>query len=103
MGVQRCPPARARRGERHVVNRLDGSRCFDCTAGHPLPLLYRGAAHSKCNLKEGKKNTKQYKIPVFFHNLKNYDGLYLYCFSHLQSSLKENWLKEDLEIDAISL
>ena len=35
---------------------------------------YRGAAHSKCNLEEGKKNTKNYKIPVFFHNLKNYDG-----------------------------
>eukprot|EP01050_Picozoa_sp_SAG11_P029037 SAG11_NODE_8012_length_1069_cov_146.385567_1_plen_322_part_10 len=35
---------------------------------------YRGPAHSKCNLEEGKKNTRRYKIPVLFHNLKNYDG-----------------------------
>ena len=35
---------------------------------------YRGAAHSSCNLEEGKKRTRRYKIPVFFHNLKGYDG-----------------------------
>ena len=35
---------------------------------------YRGPAHSKCNLEEGKKNTRRYKVPVIFHNLKNYDG-----------------------------
>eukprot|EP01050_Picozoa_sp_SAG11_P034405 SAG11_NODE_12145_length_719_cov_143.916129_1_plen_217_part_10 len=35
---------------------------------------YRGPAHSKCNIEEGKKNTRRYKIPVIFHNLKNYDG-----------------------------
>lgn len=35
---------------------------------------YRGAAHSKCNLLEGNRNTRNYKIPVLFHNLKNYDG-----------------------------
>jgi hypothetical protein len=35
---------------------------------------YRGMAHNKCNLEEGKKNTRNYKIPVVFHNLKNYDG-----------------------------
>ena len=35
---------------------------------------YRGAAHNKCNLEEGKKRTRHYTIPVFFHNLKNYDS-----------------------------
>jgi hypothetical protein len=35
---------------------------------------YRGMAHNFCNLEEGKKNTEHYKIPVVFHNLKNYDG-----------------------------
>jgi hypothetical protein len=31
---------------------------------------YRGAAHQKCNL----QLRKQYKIPVFFHNFRGYDG-----------------------------
>ena len=31
---------------------------------------YRGAAHNHCNL----QYRKQLKIPVFFHNMKNYDG-----------------------------
>ena len=35
---------------------------------------YRGPAHSKCNLAEGKKRTKNWKCPVFFHNLKGYDA-----------------------------
>ena len=35
---------------------------------------YRGAAHSVCNLEEGKKRTKRFEIPVFFHNLKGYDS-----------------------------
>lgn len=35
---------------------------------------YRGAAHNKCNLEEGKKRTKHFTIPVFFHNLKGYDS-----------------------------
>jgi len=35
---------------------------------------YRGAAHSKCNIEEGKKRTKNITFPVFFHNLKGYDG-----------------------------
>eukprot|EP01048_Picozoa_sp_COSAG05_P047272 COSAG05_NODE_28659_length_119_cov_171.400000_1_plen_39_part_11 len=25
-------------------------------------------------MEEGKKRTRRYKIPVFFHNLKGYDG-----------------------------
>ena len=33
--------------------------------------LYRGASHNKCNINYNFKNVK---IPVFFHNLKNYDG-----------------------------
>ena len=31
---------------------------------------YRGAAHGKCNISF---NSKNFKIPVFIHNLKNYD------------------------------
>ena len=33
--------------------------------------LYRGAAHQDCNVNF---NYKKYKIPVYFHNLKNFDG-----------------------------
>lgn len=33
--------------------------------------LYRGASHNDCNMNY---NFKNFKIPVFFHNLKNYDG-----------------------------
>ena len=33
--------------------------------------LYRGCAHEKCNLDYC---FRYYKIPVFFHNLKNYDS-----------------------------
>jgi hypothetical protein len=35
---------------------------------------FRGSACAKCNLGEGRENTKDYHIPVFFHNLKGYDG-----------------------------
>ena len=35
---------------------------------------YRGAAHNSCNLEEGKKRTRHFEIPVFFHNLKGYDS-----------------------------
>ena len=34
---------------------------------------YRGAAHNDCNFKL-KLNAKTSPIPVFFHNLKGYDG-----------------------------
>ena len=34
---------------------------------------YRGAAHNECNFKL-KLNPKTMPIPVFFHNLKGYDG-----------------------------
>ena len=39
-----------------------------------LDGTYRGAAHSVCNRNEGTANKKNYKIPVFFHNLKGYDA-----------------------------
>ena len=35
-----------------------------------LTGLFRGAAHSSCNL----KLRKQYKIPIFFHNFRGYDA-----------------------------
>lgn len=35
---------------------------------------YRGAAHNSCHLRYGFKN---YKIPVFFHNLKGYDSHFI--------------------------
>jgi hypothetical protein len=34
---------------------------------------YRGPAHSNCNLRY-RINPRDFKIPVIFHNLKNYDG-----------------------------
>ena len=34
---------------------------------------YRGAAHSRCNLNY-KIDPKRWKLPVFFHNLRSYDG-----------------------------
>jgi len=37
--------------------------------------LYRGCAHKKCNFKYSYKN---YKIPVFFHNSKNYDTHFIF-------------------------
>ena len=35
-----------------------------------LTGMYRGAAHSSCNL----KHRKILKIPIFFHNFRGYDG-----------------------------
>ena len=34
---------------------------------------YRGAAHQNCNLKY-RINSKSWKLPIFFHNLRGYDG-----------------------------
>ena len=36
--------------------------------------LYRGAAHSQCNIDF---NYKNFKVPVVFHNLKNYDAHFI--------------------------
>ena len=41
---------------------------------------YRGAAHGKCNLDFNLRHN--YKIPVFFHNLKNYDSHFLISNIH---------------------
>ena len=35
--------------------------------------LYRGAAHSICNL----QLRSEYKIPIFFHNYRGYDGHFI--------------------------
>lgn len=48
------------------IETLQRVRDHDHTTG-----LYRGCAHQKCNLNFNEKN---YKIPVYFHNLKGFDG-----------------------------
>lgn len=49
---------------------------------------YRGAAHSKCNLK-WEISPKRTKIPVFFHNLRGYDGhLILQEIGKVQGAVK---------------
>ena len=40
---------------------------------------YRCCAHSKCNLLF---NHKDFKIPIFFHNLKGYDSHFITCNAH---------------------
>ena len=45
-----------------------------------LTGAYRGACHSICNL--NKINNKDIKIPVFFHNLKNYDAHLIIANAH---------------------
>lgn len=53
---------------------------------------YRGCAHDDCNLQ---CSMRYYKVPVFLHNLKNYD-------SHLIIE-RANELSERAKIDAIAL
>ena len=51
---------------------VNGDKCLCKVRDHDhVTGKYRGAAHSECNIKY---NTKNIKIPVFFHNLKNYDA-----------------------------
>ena len=40
---------------------------------------YRGCAHAFCNFQF---NNKDFKIPVFFHNLKGYDSHFITCNAH---------------------
>ena len=47
---------------------------------------YRCCAHSKCNLYF---NNKDFKIPVFFHNLKGYDSHFIICNAHEFQSKKK--------------
>ena len=49
---------------------------------------YRGAAHNECNFKL-KLNPKTAPIPVFFHNLKGYDGhLLMQAMARVQGEIK---------------
>jgi hypothetical protein len=48
---------------------------------------YRGAAHSRCNLKV----RKRYKVPVFFHNFRGYD-------SHLIVAALEHFLGREVHV-----
>ena len=47
---------------------------------------YRCCAHSKCNLLF---NHKDFKILVFFHNLKGYDSHFIICNAHEFHSKKD--------------
>ena len=53
-----------------------GKECFDDKVRDHCRITgkYRGCAHNKCNLDY---NFKNFKIPVFFHNLKGYDGHFI--------------------------
>jgi predicted nucleic acid-binding Zn ribbon protein len=66
----------------------DDVRCYD---NCHFTGKYRGCAHQKCNLDY---SMRRYKIPVFFHNLKNYDA-------HLVIE-KANDLSENSRIDVIA-
>ena len=49
---------------------------------------YRGAAHNDCNFKL-KLNAKTAPIPIFFHNLKGYDGhLLIQEMARVQGEIK---------------
>ena len=50
--------------------------------------LYRGCAHQDCNIN---LNHKNFKIPVFFHNLKGFDGHLI-----IQGLHKMNFSKIDI-------
>ena len=50
--------------------------------------MYRGCAHEKCNLDD---SFRYFKIPVFFHNLKNYDShLIIGKANEINKELNEN-------------
>ena len=52
-------------------NKLNNNRVRDHCH---ITGLYRGAAHSQCNIDF---NYKNFKVPVVFHNLKNYDAHFI--------------------------
>lgn len=54
---------------------------------------YLGAAHNNCNLK--RQYRKSMKIPVFFHNLKNYDGHLI--LKHLKAGNKPRCIATNFE------
>ena len=66
-----------------VSNFKDSVRDHDHMTGK-----YRGAAHNECNFKL-KLNPKTMPIPVFFHNLKNYDGhLLMQAMARVRGEIK---------------
>ena len=66
-----------------VPNFKDSVRDHDHMTGK-----YRGAAHNECNFKL-KLNPKTIRIPVFFHNLKGYDGhLLMQAMARVQGEIK---------------
>ena len=57
--------------ECHICGeKIDGKKVRD---HDHITGKYRGAAHNKCNLEYGIK-IKDYKLPIFFHNLRGYDS-----------------------------
>ena len=81
------------------------SKCFICGGGFSntkdkkkvrdhchFTGLYRGCAHNRCNLDYC---FKHFKIPIFFHNLKNYDAHLV--ISHLD---KLNTDKDNISVIA---
>ena len=60
----KCDTCHICKGKINDVN--DKVRDHDHISG-----LYRGCSHSGCNLN---LNYKNYKIPIYFHNLKGFDG-----------------------------
>ena len=66
-----------------VPNFKDSVRDHDHMTGK-----YRGAAHNECNFKL-KLNPKTMPIPVFFHNLKGYDGhLLMQAMARVRGEIK---------------
>jgi len=55
---------------------------------------FRGAAHSECNTKCRKDH---FTIPVFFHNLKGYDG------QHIMESISKFAKENDISLEAIPI
>ena len=47
-----------------------------CLKSHSLSGAYRGPAHNHCNLQYS-IHPKSWKLPVIFHNLKNYDSKFI--------------------------
>lgn len=66
-----------------TVCHICGSKGFSLTDANYKKVLdhdhmtgeYRGAAHSQCNLQF--YSTKHWRLPIFFHNLKGYDGYHI--------------------------
>lgn len=58
---------------------------------------YRGPAHSECNT-QYRINAKHFKLPVIFHNLKNYDAHHI--INSVSKSIAENERKHRVEIIA---